>query len=81
MKNCKTGLNRLRAGLPHDWSAGDKTGTGSNGAVNDLAIAWPPSRSPILIVAYMSGSLAKTEVLEAVHAKIGNIVAAAFASN
>lgn len=51
-----TGGARLRAGLPDGWTVGDKTGTGPNGAANDVAIAWPPGRPPILIAAYLSGS-------------------------
>jgi beta-lactamase class A len=39
---CRTGLERLRAGLPPDWTVGDKTGSGERGAINDVAIAWPP---------------------------------------
>jgi beta-lactamase class A len=54
MKNCHTGKDRLRAGLPRDWIAGDKTGTGDNGAANDVAILWSPNRAPILIAAYLS---------------------------
>ena len=50
-----TGLERLRAGLPAGWRAGDKTGNGANGAANDVAIAWPPGRAPILIACYQSG--------------------------
>ena len=34
------------------WRVGDKTGTGANGADNDLAIAFPPGRAPILIACY-----------------------------
>jgi beta-lactamase class A len=52
----KTGARRLRAGLPADWRVGDKTGTGGNGTVNDVAIAFPPGRSPILIAAYYTES-------------------------
>ena len=78
MKQCRTGLARLRAGLPKDWVVADKTGTGVNGAVNDLAIAWPPGGKPIVMVAYLSGSSAPTERLEAAQAEIGRIVAAAF---
>jgi len=78
MKACTTGLGRLRAGLPAGWIAGDKTGTGDNGAINDLAIAWPPSRAPILIVAYMSGSTQSVDALSAAHSDIGAIVARAF---
>jgi len=35
-----TGAKRLRAGLPATWRIGDKTGTGDNGAMGDIAIAW-----------------------------------------
>jgi beta-lactamase class A len=78
MKNCQTGLQRLRGGLPPAWTVGDKTGTGDHGAVNDNAIAWPPDRPPILIVTYMSDSRAPLETLEAAHARIGERVGAAF---
>ena len=51
MVDCKTGLARLRAGVPADWRAGDKTGTGTGegdtSAVNDVAILRPPGRRPI----------------------------------
>jgi beta-lactamase class A len=79
MKNCRTGSARLRAGVPRGWTAGDKTGTGDNGAANDVAIVWPPNRGPILIAVYMSGSKGPAKALDDAHAGIGRIVAAAFA--
>jgi beta-lactamase class A len=72
-----TGKARLRAGLPEGWTVGDKTGTGYNGAVNDVAIAWPPGQPPILIAAYLSGSTASFDALNAAHARIGRFVAGA----
>lgn len=49
-----TGLQRLRAGFPSEWPAGDKTGTayaaGMNNKYNDVAVAWPDGSSPGLIV-------------------------------
>ncbi len=78
LKNCRTGLQRLRAGLPPAWVVGDKTGTGDNGAANDDAIIWPPQRSPILIAAYLSGSRAAAKTLDAAHARIGKFVAESF---
>jgi beta-lactamase class A len=69
------GLNRIRAGLPQDWKVGDKTGAGQNGAINDLAIAWPPRRGPILMAVYMSESKLPTEQLAAAHAEIGAALA------
>ena len=64
------GLGRVRAGIPKTWKAGDKAGTGANGAVNDLAILWPPGRKPIFVAIYMSGSTRSTDVLIAAHAEI-----------
>jgi beta-lactamase class A len=76
MVSSSTGLQRIRAGLPADWKAGDKTGTGENGAVNDLAIVWPPGRKPVLIAVYMSESPQKTDVLVAAHAEIAREIVA-----
>jgi beta-lactamase class A len=76
LRDAKTGLGRLRGGLPSDWIAGDKTGTGVNGAANDVAIAWPPGRKPILIASYLSGSAASPEDLNAAHVAIARSVAA-----
>jgi beta-lactamase class A len=73
-----TGQKRLRAGLPPDWLVGDKTGSGARNAVNDVAIAVPPRRSPILIAAYLSESAAPLPALEAAHADIARVVAHAF---
>jgi beta-lactamase class A len=70
----QTGLARLRGGLPTDWAAGDKTGTGVNGAANDVAIVWPPDRKPILIAAYLSDSSAGPDALNAAHRKIAATV-------
>ncbi len=54
LRACETGTRRLRAGLPAGWDVGDKTGTGENGAFNDLAIAVPPGRAPLLLAVYTS---------------------------
>jgi beta-lactamase class A len=73
---CKTGLERLRAGLPAGYMAGDKTGTGENGAVNDVAIVRPPGRSPILIASYLSDGASDVARLSAAHAAIARTVIA-----
>lgn len=78
LKESSTGLERLRAGLPGDWIAGDKTGTGVNGAANDIAIAWPSNRQPILIAAYLSESNASPGALNTAHADIARAVTARF---
>jgi beta-lactamase class A len=75
-----TGRERLRAGLPSDWRVGDKTGTwiGEHNATNDVAIAWPPNRAPIVVAAYLHGSAADLAARNAAHAEIARIVAGAW---
>lgn len=77
--NVRTGLSRLRAGLPAQWKVGDKTGTGRRGAINDVAIAWPPGRPPIILAAYLSGSSEPTASLERAHAALARIMLAGLA--
>ncbi|WP_437805746.1 class A beta-lactamase [Sorangium sp. So ce1078] len=77
MVRSKTGLTRLRAGLPSDWVVGDKTGTGM-GATNDVAIAWPPSRAPIVIACFVDAPSASPDARNAAHAQVARIVAEAF---
>lgn len=64
----QTGLKRLRAGVPDaSWRVIDKTGTGYRGAVNDVALVFPPEgRSPWVVVALQSDSKASTDALSAV---------------
>jgi beta-lactamase class A len=78
LHECKTGDKRLRAGLPSTWNIGDKTGTGDNGAAGDVAIARPPNRAPLLIVAYTAGSTATKEKINGAFAAIGSFIAENF---
>lgn len=78
MRASTTGLDRLRAGLPKTWNAGDKTGTGGNGSHNDIAVAFPPGRAPIVIASYLSESAAGDAVKAAAHAEIARIVVQEF---
>jgi len=66
-----TGDHRIRAGLPHDWKVGDKTGTGPRGSTGDVAIAWPPGRAPVIVVGYLTGSKADIGRCEAALADVG----------
>lgn len=43
MKGNATGDKLIRAGVPTDWVVGDKSGAGSYGTRNDIAIVWPPT--------------------------------------
>lgn len=79
MVDSTTGRERLRAGLPTDWRVGDKTGTGVNGAHNDVAVIWPPAQAPIIIASYLSESERSSDELNAVHADIARAVAESWA--
>jgi beta-lactamase class A len=89
MVDTKTGLKRVRAGLPANWRSGDKTGTASDDRANpmvnkynDVAIAFPPRRAPIVIASYLDAA-ARFDTIrpedEAIHADVGRIAAGAFA--
>jgi beta-lactamase class A len=78
MEASPTGRERLRGGLPAGWRAADKTGTGANGAFNDVMIAWPPGRPPILLACYMSGGTASPAARNAAHRDVARAVAAAW---
>jgi beta-lactamase class A len=78
MLNCKTGNNRLRAGLPKDWKIGDKTGNNGKDAAGDIAVAWPRPDAPILISVYTQGGTPTAVQLEAVFAEIGRMVGKSF---
>jgi beta-lactamase class A len=73
------GADRLRAGLPAHWRFGHKTGTGANGAVNDVGIAWPPGRAPIVIASYQDGGTAELPARAAAHAAVARLIAETFA--
>jgi beta-lactamase class A len=82
MRETRTGLKRLRAGLPESWRAGDKTGTGVAPGMankhNDVAVAWPPGRPPVAIAAYYEadGHYPQTRAKDdAVLAEVGRLVA------
>jgi len=81
MVESPTGRERLRAAFPSDWRVGDKTGTwtAEHNATNDVAIAWPPNREPIVIASYLSGSTADAAARNAAHAEIARIIVEQFA--
>jgi len=69
----RTGDKRLRAGIPKGWRVGDKTGSGSNGATNDIAVIWPPDRAPILVTTYYAEARATDDERNAVLAEVGRL--------
>jgi beta-lactamase class A len=74
MLGCKTGDNRLRAGLPKGWRIGDKTGNNGKDASGDIAVTWSPRGEPVLICAYTQGGTPTPGQVEAVFAGIGRFV-------
>ncbi|MGN6111398.1 MAG: class A beta-lactamase [Luteimonas sp.] len=72
----RTGDTRLRAGFPERWRVGDKTGTSNNAVFNDIAIAWPPAKPPLLVTAYYAETPADSDAASAVIAEVGRIAAA-----
>jgi beta-lactamase class A len=71
----ETGGSMIRAGVPKTWSVGDKTGRGSNGATNDIAIMRPPRGAPILLAIYSVGSTATANDRAAAIAEVTKVVA------
>jgi beta-lactamase class A len=78
LHNCKTAANRIPAGLPKEWKSGDKTGSGDNGTVNDVAFIERPAAAPVIIAAYYTGSSASPAERDSVLAEVGRIVARQF---
>jgi beta-lactamase class A len=78
---CNTAAARIPAGLPKGWKSGNKTGTGDNGATNDVAIVWPPGRKPMLIAVYFTESKNGLDAREKVIAEVAGIVSAALTSS
>ena len=71
----RTGDRRLRAGMPGDWKAGGKTGSGERGTACDTLIVWPTEQSaPLLVTAYLTGSALDGAGREAVMARAGEAI-------
>ncbi|RFB97030.1 class A beta-lactamase [Rhizobium leguminosarum bv. trifolii] len=69
-----TGGERLRAGLPAEWKVGDKTGTGQNGSLGDIAVIWPPDRGPIVAAVYIAEATAPAKELNPAFAEVGRMI-------
>lgn len=74
LKATVTGPDRLRKGLPADWPMGHKTGTGDDGPTNDIAIAWPPGRAPLIVTVYYDRTGRTMKENATVLAEVGRIV-------
>jgi beta-lactamase class A len=81
MGRCRTGLHRLRAGIPAGVPLAHKTGTwGAIGTVNDVGIVTlPDGRGHLAIAVLVSASTRGTEADERTVAAVGRAVYAAYA--
>lgn len=82
MTETRTGARRVRAGLPSDWIAGDKTGTslwpGMGSLYVDIGFVEPPDRPPVTFATYFRARETHDRIdpaSEATLAKIGDVIA------
>lgn len=71
--------DRLKAGVPHDWTLGHKTGTsgswkGITAATNDVGILTAPDGSRLSIVVFIADSRATSQERAALMARIARAV-------
>jgi beta-lactamase class A len=74
MRNCKTGLDLLRAGLPKGLVVADKTGNGGKGMLGDIAVAWPETGKPLVIAAYIDSSSVTPREVRRLMTEIGKLI-------
>lgn len=72
----RTGAKLLRAGFPGTWRVGDKSGAGGHATRNDVAIATPPGRAPILVAACLTEARVSEEQRDAAIAAVARAVSA-----
>nr|WP_256522313.1 class A beta-lactamase [Halobacillus sp. A5] len=73
MKGNETGDTLIRAGAPQGWTVDDKSGAGSYGTRNDIAVVWPPNREPIVIAVMSRYDTKNAEYDDALVAKAAEI--------
>ncbi|AWH87471.1 class A beta-lactamase [Limnobaculum parvum] len=74
LKGNTTGAASIRAGLPAEWVVGDKTGSGSYGTTNDIAVIWPKDKAPLILVTYFTQNDKEAESRREVLASAAKIV-------
>jgi beta-lactamase class A len=74
MRRNTTGDALIRAGVPSGWTIGDKTGSGDYGTRNDVAVAWPPHRAPIVITVFTTRSTKDAKTDDALVAAAAKVV-------
>jgi beta-lactamase class A len=73
-----TGATRIRAGVPAGWRVADKTGSGSYGSTNTVALLYPPGKPPMTMAVYFTqprqDADARSEVVAAAAKVVAEIV-------
>lgn len=75
----QNGKARVRAGLP-GWRVANKPGTSMDGATNDIAVAWPPGREPMVLAVFVNAPAADGAARQRAIAQVAQSVAIAFAA-
>lgn len=75
LKANEVGGPLLRAGLPRDWTIGDRTGAGGYGTRGVVAVMWPPGQAPIVAAIYITGTEASMDERNAAIAALGRVIA------
>ncbi|MCM3112450.1 class A beta-lactamase [Lederbergia lenta] len=68
-----TGDTLIRAGSPENWEVGDKSGAGSYGTRNDIAVVFPENREPIVIAIMSRHDTENAEYDDALIAKAAEV--------
>jgi beta-lactamase class A len=76
-----TGDTRIRAGVPVDWVVGDKTGTGSYGTANDIAVLWPSQQKPIVLTIFTTRRAKDAEARNDILASATRVVVDSFSAS
>jgi beta-lactamase class A len=78
MIDCRTGAKRLRAGLPGQARAGDKTGTSGNGLFGDILFIEPEGQKPVVAACYIDASGATSQAADQAHGELGRLIGETF---
>ncbi|WP_449354707.1 class A beta-lactamase [Virgibacillus natechei] len=78
MTGNESGDPLIRAGAPEKWTVVDKSGAGTYGTRNDIAVVWPPNKEPIVIAIMSRHDTENAEYDDSLIAKAAKITLNAF---
>ena len=73
MKDNEAGDHLIRKGAPTGWKVADKSGAGTYGTRNDIAVVYPPNREPIVMAIMSRQDKEDAEFNDEVVAEAANI--------